>query len=206
MTSVLAKNVKTIRELKHWTQQHLADTAGILLRTVQRIERGDGASLETLGALANAFGVTIRFLNEDIDALLTKCQEAQEAMLRAHDLVDVAPVTCAAHLEAVGGSQAYFTHCVDEFDAVGDAFSALASTLRDMGEIWNESDPMHRRGWVKDAYQMVEELNRCGIIVSLGKADRMVRAGSQRIRLRTLILVAWPKGQECSTVAVPKDP
>ena len=62
MNAVLAKNVKTIRAIKRWTQQHLADTAGILLRTVQRVEKGDGASLDTLGALANACDVSIDVL------------------------------------------------------------------------------------------------------------------------------------------------
>jgi transcriptional regulator with XRE-family HTH domain len=42
MNLVLAKNVKSFRTSKHWTQQHLAETAGILLRTVQRVEEGTG--------------------------------------------------------------------------------------------------------------------------------------------------------------------
>ena len=70
MNAILAKNVRKLRDSKHWTQQHLADTAGILLRTVQRVEKGDGASVETLGALSNAFDVSIDGLQTDVDAVL----------------------------------------------------------------------------------------------------------------------------------------
>jgi transcriptional regulator with XRE-family HTH domain len=47
MNSNLANNVRTLREVKNWTQQHLADAAGILLRTVQRVEGGQGGSTES---------------------------------------------------------------------------------------------------------------------------------------------------------------
>jgi transcriptional regulator with XRE-family HTH domain len=82
MNAVLAKNVRTIRDLKHWTQEHLAATAGILLRTVQRVEKGDGASTETLGALANAFDVSIDFLQTDFVSLSEQVKREDEALRR----------------------------------------------------------------------------------------------------------------------------
>lgn len=68
--------MKTLRGTKHWTQQHLADTAGIQLRTVQRVEKGDGASLDTLGALANAFDLSIDILRTDMQALVATSAHA----------------------------------------------------------------------------------------------------------------------------------
>jgi transcriptional regulator with XRE-family HTH domain len=106
MNAVLAKNVRTLRDMKHWTQQHLAETAGILLRTVQRVEKGDGASLETLGALCNAFDVSIDVLQTDVEALMDQVRQDQEALLKTHDLISVTPVTCSAHLESVGDADA----------------------------------------------------------------------------------------------------
>jgi len=49
--------VRRLREARAWSQEHLAGVAGLSVRTVQRIERGDGASLETRMALASAFEV-----------------------------------------------------------------------------------------------------------------------------------------------------
>lgn len=49
--------VRRLRESRAWSQEHLAGVAGLSVRTVQRVERGDGASLETRMALASALGV-----------------------------------------------------------------------------------------------------------------------------------------------------
>ncbi|MCA8890775.1 MAG: helix-turn-helix transcriptional regulator [Hyphomonas sp.] len=57
--------IKRWREERHWSQEHLADLAGIGLRTVQRIEQGEKASRESLMALAAAFNVDVMALTVD---------------------------------------------------------------------------------------------------------------------------------------------
>ena len=52
-----AKKIKRWREERHWSQEHLAELAGVGIRTVQRIENGEPASKDTLTALAAAFNV-----------------------------------------------------------------------------------------------------------------------------------------------------
>ena len=54
-----AEKIKRWREERHWSQEHLAELAGIGLRTLQRIEKGEPAAKETLMALASAFGVEV---------------------------------------------------------------------------------------------------------------------------------------------------
>ena len=49
--------VRRLREQRAWSQEQLAELAGLSVRTVQRVETGNGASLETRMALAAAFGV-----------------------------------------------------------------------------------------------------------------------------------------------------
>lgn len=52
--------------LKHgWSQQQLADAAGLSVRTVQRIEAGYCASTETLKSLAAVFEVDFSTLNPE---------------------------------------------------------------------------------------------------------------------------------------------
>lgn len=48
---------------KGWSQEQLATIAGLSTRTVQRIENGEQASLETLTAIAAALGVQVSDLN-----------------------------------------------------------------------------------------------------------------------------------------------
>lgn len=57
--------IKRWREERHWSQEHLADLAGIAVRTVQRIENGERASYESVMALAAAFNVDVAALSID---------------------------------------------------------------------------------------------------------------------------------------------
>lgn len=58
----LAGIVRTFREMRCWSQEQLAEIAGINVRTVQRLEQGKPTSLDCRRSLASAFGF------EDIDA------------------------------------------------------------------------------------------------------------------------------------------
>lgn len=60
-----AAKIKRWREERYWSQEHLADLAGIGLRTVQRIENGEQASRDSVMALASAFGVDAMTLSVD---------------------------------------------------------------------------------------------------------------------------------------------
>lgn len=52
------EQLKRERLRRAWTQQHLADAAGLSLRTVQRVERDGTAGLDTQMSLAAALDVT----------------------------------------------------------------------------------------------------------------------------------------------------
>lgn len=56
--------VQKLRLQRGWTQEELAIVSGLSTRTIQRIERGQDASLETLKALAAAFEVDIAALKD----------------------------------------------------------------------------------------------------------------------------------------------
>ncbi|MEM9599732.1 MAG: helix-turn-helix domain-containing protein [Pseudomonadota bacterium] len=60
-----AAKIKRWREERHWSQEHLADLAGIGTRTVQRIEKGEAATYESVMALAAAFNVDVVALTVD---------------------------------------------------------------------------------------------------------------------------------------------
>ncbi|HGM7113487.1 TPA: helix-turn-helix domain-containing protein [Serratia marcescens] len=55
--------IRPLRLEKGWSQEQLATIAGLSTRTVQRIENGEQASLETLTTIAAALGVQVSNLN-----------------------------------------------------------------------------------------------------------------------------------------------
>jgi transcriptional regulator with XRE-family HTH domain len=66
--SLDAAKLRRLREDRHWSQDHLAELAGVGVRTVQRIENGERASNESLMALAAAFNVDASDLAENSNA------------------------------------------------------------------------------------------------------------------------------------------
>lgn len=57
--------LKELRISRHLSQEQLAQIAGLNVRTVQRIESGHNASLESLKSLASALDVDIETLNRE---------------------------------------------------------------------------------------------------------------------------------------------
>lgn len=73
-----AAKIKRWREERQWSQEHVADLAGIGLRTIQRIENGDPASPDSLKALAAAYNV-------DVMALAIDQETEASRLVRAHN-------------------------------------------------------------------------------------------------------------------------
>lgn len=61
--------VKKLRTDKNWSQEQLATMAGLSIRTIQRVECGQVASLETLKSLASVFEVDVSNLTEEITVI-----------------------------------------------------------------------------------------------------------------------------------------
>jgi len=57
--------VRKLRLERGWSQETLAEVSGISVRTIQRLERGGNASLESLCALAAVFEVDIANLSTE---------------------------------------------------------------------------------------------------------------------------------------------
>jgi transcriptional regulator with XRE-family HTH domain len=53
------RDIKKMRLERHWSQEHLAEMCGLSIRTIQRIENGENAGLESLKALAAVFEINI---------------------------------------------------------------------------------------------------------------------------------------------------
>ncbi len=56
--------IKNLRLENGWSQEKLADLTNLSTRTIQRIEKDDNASLESLNLLASTFKLDIKELQE----------------------------------------------------------------------------------------------------------------------------------------------
>lgn len=71
--------LKKLRENRKWSQEQLAKMAGLSVRTIQRIEGGNSASLETLKALASVLEVNISTLEQEI-VMIDKTTEKWQSL------------------------------------------------------------------------------------------------------------------------------
>lgn len=58
--------IKNLRLENGWSQEKLADLTNLSTRTIQRIEKDDNASLESLNLLASTFKLDIKELQEKL--------------------------------------------------------------------------------------------------------------------------------------------
>lgn len=72
---------KNLRQQKNWSQEQLALASGLSLRTIQRIESGRKASIESLKSIAAALDVDIETLQQDI-TIIDKASETWRAVPR----------------------------------------------------------------------------------------------------------------------------
>ena len=57
--------LKELRISRHYSQEQLAQMSGLNVRTIQRIEGGNNASLESLKCIASALDVDVATLNQE---------------------------------------------------------------------------------------------------------------------------------------------
>lgn len=76
--------IQKLRLQRGWSQEQLADVSGLSVRTIQRLERGQPASLESQKALAAVFDVDLNdFKEPPMDAPRSDLR-ADEALALAH--------------------------------------------------------------------------------------------------------------------------
>ncbi len=78
--------VRKLRLKNGWSQSQLAEMAGVTTRTIQRIEQGHRASMETSKALASVFEVDLRLLKPEDRQMQNETElkaDEQQAMLYA---------------------------------------------------------------------------------------------------------------------------
>jgi transcriptional regulator with XRE-family HTH domain len=79
-----AELLRETRQARGWTQQRLADAAGVHRRTIQRVERSANASAGVARALASALGIELSTLSRLPDSANT-CPECGAASIYRYE-------------------------------------------------------------------------------------------------------------------------
>lgn len=95
-------SIQQLRRDHGWTQEQLAQHAGLSVRTVQRIERGDPATLETLKCLAAVFETSVsRLIQEQNMTPTVSADEKRFTERREREAIDY-----------VNNLKGLYVHCI----------------------------------------------------------------------------------------------
>ena len=91
MGTINLRDIKNLRLERHWSQEQLAEMSGLSIRTIQRIENGENAGLESLKALAAVFEMDI------VDSEQARKEEAYVKKIKGFYQLLVLAAFCLAY-------------------------------------------------------------------------------------------------------------
>ncbi len=97
--------IRKLRLNRSWSQEHLAEVSGLSVRTIQRIERGQKPSLESLKSLAAVFEINVSELSKTFDV------KEELPMKNAKEELEVSPAEAEA-MEYVKDIKGFYSHLI----------------------------------------------------------------------------------------------
>ncbi|MDO6425384.1 helix-turn-helix domain-containing protein [Thalassotalea sp. 1_MG-2023] len=110
--------VRKLRIQRGWSQDQLVQFSGLSVRTIQRIERGQNAGLESLKSLAAVFEVNIQTLQ-------------QEPVMNADRELSNQEIEIIEHVKDI---KDFYTHLINYAIVVGALF--ILNFIMSPGYIW----------------------------------------------------------------------
>jgi len=169
--------VKKLRMDRNWTQEHLAQLAGVNVRTIQRVEKAGICDLETRSALSSVFQVDSKQLEGE-----AKIEQTRSGA--DDDLLFYSRITTGSGVvDVFGGSHGYrFSH--EDLRSEEDAqyVAGLTDQIHDYSEIWGDIDPGQKIKATYEFGEMLKEMDKRGFwlfgLRTLGQTKLPSRDGS----------------------------
>ncbi len=129
-TSILTGAIMIIRKLRlhrSWSQEHLAEISGLSTRTIQRIERGQNPSLESLKSLAAVFEIDASELSKAFNVKEELPMEDKQEELQVSSAETEA-------MEYVKDIKGFYSHLIKYVVVI--SILALIDIVTSPGKLW----------------------------------------------------------------------
>lgn len=179
MSEQVARNLRRFREALGWTQEHLAEAAGVSGRTIQRAERDGDLGAETMQALAAVFEVSVADLRRPWPTE-DEVRAALEETAKKFKLISLTVVGRASDLQPFMGADGWqVDHISGLSEEQEDEIAGLEQLIHDYGDIWSDIGPTERREALKTIFENISRLQSRGLCVAMGLDEmRLVGPGS----------------------------
>jgi transcriptional regulator with XRE-family HTH domain len=180
---------RCIRDASYWSQEAVAASAGLDVRTIQRIEAGKPASITTRRALAKGLGYENHDIFQDPTFITTVHRLLSDLQKLKHEEIEVQfpdhiqlPVTRVTSGETLGqlanSSEATLLHA-DEMllPEAKELAASLFDYLRDIVDISDDASFSDQLAYNKEMHGMLQKLEGLGTSVySAVRATKMTGA------------------------------
>jgi len=214
----IAANVRILRERLAWTQEQLADAARVNLRTIQRAEAAQGASKETLQALAGAMNVDVDTLRFDVvgaaaaqlgvsreEVTPELIERRKREFLEQHHIVKLVKIETSADLQVVTSATQINFDIRSKDDRVLDVASHLEQDLIDLMNVGRGMEAPHRRACEVETFRHISRLRELGCVMSYGVMTGRMRIDEGRgLPWTTLYLVVMPEADARDSLLIPR--
>lgn len=168
-----AEKIKRLRIEHIWTQEQLAEVAGISYRTIQRIEATGKAGMESIRALANAYGIESSELLRPAaktaeDPSRKPKAETSRFLVRIASGGELFNILSGTHARSIENEE---LKNETEVEIVGN----LLQEISDWGEMWSELEPGERVRQTFEFTQKLKELDKAGFVVFGTREKRAFR-------------------------------
>lgn len=212
MPDELALCIKLFREMRQWSQEQLGAISGLNVRTIQRVEQGLSASLDTRRALARAFEF------EDIDALNKpfpipseeEFKATKEKFDREHVTLTALPLMTGKQLaKLVESCTMDLSEPAFELSREADeAFAVLVDNFRDYRDCADVYSETQKFEVYDDMQSHIDALKRLGVSLRYAERKIAVKWGSdpdsKPMPTDVLYVIGFPLGKEPEQFATPK--
>jgi transcriptional regulator with XRE-family HTH domain len=170
----LAFWTKCIRESTKWSQEALAASSGLDVRTIQRIEAGQAVNVTTRRALARGLGYDnpdvfenpefIKGVHAIFEGMRKVQSEEVQKQFPDHIRVSVARVTSGEGLARIAYEGTAYLFHADE--AIAEEAKEIAASifdfLRDLGDLGDDGSFSDRLGYQRSLGELLKQLEASG--------------------------------------------
>ena len=175
----IADQVKFMRKMFRWTQENLANAAGLTTRTIEKVESGrhrpDEQTLRSIARAFNLKGIEIfkKPTPEEQARQRAEIERASRKMVMVHSRV----IRTAADFLAAFGQVEFFrtdTSMVED-DKVLDLVASMADQIRDFMDIWTDVYETERLSYARSFAEQCSELEKLGFNCHMGQHRQRLR-------------------------------
>ena len=153
--------IRSEREKRAWSQEHLASVTGLGIRTIQRIETTGAASFESARALASVFTIGLADLRNQDEALIPH----QKVNLFRRAMIGAATASLVVVVSALVVTSSFAEQIMLDVD-ISHKDNSSSDKIRRIGRLLTEVD--------KDAEMRIDDVLRIVIVPTIKDDGRVL--------------------------------